>query len=970
MLMNNFLTKFRQIVKKYPKNIAILTNGKHSITYQDLYQSVINVAEALKLKKVKKGDIVAISLEKSPEYIISLIAIWFVGAAFMPLPPSLPRKRALFILKDASPKVIICKSDSTNIFRRYRTKIINIKNAIASDAKENGEIDNILEPEDLAYVIYTSGSTGVPKGVMINHKGILNFLEQQIKLFKLNASSRSLFFLSINFDASISEIGTTLLSGAALCIETLNSIEVAAKLPEILSKRKITHIDIPPSLLEILDINKISHPLKTIVIGGEICSVETIKKWAKKFRVINIYGPTEVTVCTSMVLCDPDTWNGPDIGTPIAKIKYKIINKELFISGIGLARGYLNQKKLNREKFVRINGVQYYRTGDIVRKIKNKIYFVGRRDRQIKIRGWLVAPEEIEMQLQNHESVMRAAVIVNPQSARKELIAFVELRKNKLTSSNSIKEYLKKSLPYWMIPNNIFILDKLPTGTNGKIDYENLNNLINKPTSTLKKKNLGKVDEFTNKLKEVWQLVLNKSNIGIDEDFFSLGGDSLAIIQVVTEAKKHGIQIPIGLISRKKTIRKIANWHKKHRYAPVSDGIYTKDLKKDAEITNEWKRLFDTSSSLISREDKGILITGASGFLGIHVLKELLVASKREIFVLIRSNDISGASKKVRKQAKKHDMKLTNHELKRIKPLCGNIEKNKLGLSAKDYKIVSHRVSDIYHCAAIVNMVETYEKLKGTNVDGTKNVVKLALTGARKKIHYASTLSVFVATNKNTGVVLENDSLSKIRIVYGGYAQTKWVAERFLQQIPKDVLNINIFRFGLITGNSKSGKYSSHDYLDMFVRGIISLGSVPKGNHKLLSLDVTPIDYASKAMVLISMKSDSGVYHIANKSGFTLEMILSELLRRRVIIKKLPPSEWLNNLSSKNLSVEESAAFAALCRLLPRRGSFEHLRSMDLFQATGIVFDQANTRRLLKNTHIKLPRANAMLLGKYLRHIF
>ena len=954
--MKNFIAKFEEIVKKYPDNVAILIDGEGQTTYTELAVAAKRVAWSLKSRDVKKGDLIAINLEKSFNYIATLLGIWYAGAAFLPLSPSLPKKRMEFILRESEPVLVIGG--------RAGGGIHNIQDFIERD-NPGIKVPVSVASDDLAYVIYTSGSTGKPKGVMVNHSGIVNVLEQQIKMFKLNSSSRSIFILSINFDASISDIGTALLSGATLCMETAGSLEVASNLPEIISKRKITYIDLPPSLLRVLNPGQMPHTLKSVVIGGEAVSAYLVRKWSKKFRLVNVYGPTEATICTSMVVCNPDDWDEPDIGRPIHNIGYKILNGELLIAGIGLARGYLKRAELNKNNFIYINGRRYYRTGDMVKKSKGKIYFIGRKDRQVKIRGQLIAPEEVEMQLQSFANVVRAAVTVY----KDKLISFIEFKgvagKNVI---NKLKKHLEKSLPAWMIPGQIIPLKRMPLNSSGKIDYGQLLKIGIRKKTALNASGGKFSDKVMRHLREIWGKVLSREDIGFNENFFSIGGDSLAALQIVTEAKKYGINIPIGLLPEKPTIRALAKWHQDNKNKVISDARPADEFKKDILIGGKWKAIFRTGRLLPNKKGE-IFLTGATGFLGIHLIRELLKNTNRDIYVLVRAPDLKKAMMRVIENGKRYEITFNPKELRRINAVLGDVTRPYLGMSKTDWQRLSKKISDVYHCAASVNMVKTYEELRPANVDSVKEIVRFGLTGNKKKINYASSLSVFVATDKNSGLLLEKDNLSGIKKIYGGYAQSKWVTERFLQKIPDRAIDINIFRFGLITGDSKNGIYSDHDYLEMFVRGIIGLGAVPAGRHSNITLDVTPIDYAAKAMAYIGLNSLHGTYHIANKQGFSLKMILEVLRKLGIKMKTFSPKNWVSEIRRRILNQSESAAFMALCRLMPGKKNFEQLRSMDLFQATNAAFDETNAKIYLGPAKISAPEPDYSLLEKYIKRI-
>ena len=286
---------------------------------------------------------------------------------------------------------------------------------------------------DLAYVIYTSGTTGQPKGVAVEQRGLPALLHSQIEAFQLSAESRVLWMLSPAFDASISDVGTTLLSGAALHIEapdgalTTRSLTPAAVL-ETLHRRGITHADLPPALVAQLDADEAPQSLKTIVIGGEPCPPAAVRSWARRCRVVNVYGPTEATVCTSLCVCDPERWERPLIGRPIDGVRYMIdapvadrddpgATGELMISGPCLARGYVNQPDLTAARFVTMNGARWFRTGDRVRRDADvELVFLGRMDRQLKIRGYRIEPEEIEAAIRAMPTVGQCAVVARQVS--------------------------------------------------------------------------------------------------------------------------------------------------------------------------------------------------------------------------------------------------------------------------------------------------------------------------------------------------------------------------------------------------------------------------------------------------------------------------------------------------------------------------------------------------------------------------
>lgn len=963
--MRNFITEFKKIVKKYGNNNAIITDGTNTLTYKDLYAKAIKIS-----KLIPPNSLVAVHVNKSSDYICAILGVWLAGSAFVPLLPDLPQKRKLSILKDCNPNIIL-----ENNRTKFNTAIkgitrLNIDKAPKYENNESQRKISIYH-DSLAYIIYTSGSTGSPKGVMIPHRGVLNVMEQQISKFKLDSSSRSLLFLSISFDASISDIGTVLLSGGTLFIENIDRAFLTENLFSIINKRRITHIDIPPSVLKILPIEEKPHSLKTVIIGGEKLDEQSVIKWAQKVHLINVYGPTEATICTSMVSCSPITWDGPDIGQPIKNIKYKIDQGgELLISGVGLAIGYKNKELLTKEKFPTIDGKRWYKTGDIVKTKENKIYFIGRKDRQIKINGQLVAPEEIESTLADHNNISRSAIIYN----NGKLIAFVQLKNgNSNFSEKSIKRYLSERLPSWMIPKEIIFQDILSTNASGKVDFARLKQELEirnrSPQEIVKHETLN----INERISEVWKKILGIKTINEERSIFSMGADSLSALSFIIESKKIGLNFPVGILATENSIRKLSNWYEnnKNKQGTISDGITASKIIHDGKLDSYWNKILTESKKLKDGNINNILLTGGNGFLGAHLIKEIISKNKNaKIFALIRANSKPEALTKIKISLESNKIKISKEGIKKIIPICGDISKEKLGLSPRDWQMISSTIGSIYHCAATVNMVKGYAELKKTNVDGAKEIVKLALTGRRKKIVYTSTLSVFVATNQNTGRVYEKDNLKKIKNIYGGYAQSKFVAEYFLQKIPKEILDIKILRLGLLTGNSKTGAMSENDYLKMFIKGLCSLSAISDGKHNSISLDVTPVDYAARlSYIVANSKNNHRIFHITTGKSFDLAIVIKALKNNGKKLKKLDGHAWQQMIKEKtNITPEESAAVMAMCRLDNTQNSFKQLRSMDLFQATNIVFDTTNTQ-IASIRKIETPEINEKLLNKYIKNI-
>jgi thioester reductase-like protein len=810
-------------------------------------------------------------------------------------------------------------------------------------------------PDRLAYAVYTSGSTGQPKGVLVEHRGVVNLLDTQIHAFDLTAGSRALWILSPAFDASVSDIGTVLLSGSTLCIEPDDDLRDPVRLTRLLHDRGITHIDLPPALLRVLDPATLPAKLRTVVIGGEPALPEVVRRWAARVRVVNVYGPTEATVCTSLCACDPQTWSEPLLGRPIPGIRYRVLDEqmtpvqpgesgELFIGGIGLARGYLNRPELTATKFVTVGGERLYRTGDrVLLRDDGEFVFLGRADRQFKLRGQLVEPGEVEARLLEHPGVREAAVFRWSAGGRDALVAVVVVSDGALSPA-AVRRHLARSLPPWMVPQHVEFAAELPRTTSGKVDYPALGRRATAPRAVA----FTTPDDGPEAmLAAVWSAVLGRP-ADVSCGFFEQGGDSLGVLEVAAAAHARGLTIPPALIAEGRTVAEIAAWL---RTGATAGAVPAAELEADAARVLFALPSVGSGSRLTTAPTgphSAILLTGATGFLGSWLLRELLAHTTAEIVCLVR------------------DPARLPDEL-RVRSVVGDLERPRLGLSSSDWFDLAARVGTVYHCAAAVNMVLPYDRLRAANLLGTTEVLRLLATGRPKRLHYASTLSVLVSTDRNRGDVLEADGLTATREVFGGYAQTKWAAERLLRLAGGRFGPVAHYRLGLITGDTRTGRGPGRDLLTLFLRGLARVGGYPAGVERNLFVDITPVDYTAAAMARLSLAgelADGTTFHVANPRSLSLAGLLDAVRAAGVRLDPLTADEFRER--AEGLDPESAATCLALCRALPGTG-YDRLRTADLFQATGVTFDQANTIAGLAESGIACPPPDPELIGKYVR---
>ncbi|NEU79910.1 non-ribosomal peptide synthetase [Nostoc sp. UIC 10630] len=565
---------FEAQVEKTPDSIAVVFK-EEQLTYQELNHQANKIAHYLQIWGVKPEVLVGICVERSLEMIIGMLGILKAGGAYIPLDPTYPKERLSFMLSDSQVQVVLTQEKFVEELAASGAKLICLDTGWESFQRESNEnLSSGVAPENLAYVIYTSGSTGTPKGVLLQHQGVCNLIQAQVKLFDVQQNSRVLQFASFSFDASVWEIFMALCSGASLYIGTQDSLRPGIDLIQFLRKQSITQVTLPPTALAALPIAELPN-LQTLIVAGEACNPKLIAEWSKGRRFFNAYGPTESTVCATVAEYTGDTQL--TIGRAIANTQVYILDNhqqpvpigtpgELYIGGDGLARGYLNRPELTKERFISnpfqksrrageqgsrgekedqsSNSERLYKTGDLARFLPDgNIEFLGRIDHQVKIRGFRIELGEIEALLSQHPGVQQAVVITREDiPGDKRLVAYIVL--NQIDASvTTLKRFLQEKLPNYMVPAVFVILDSLPLTPNGKVDRQNLP-ACDRSRPDLEETFIAPRNSTEAILASIWAELLGLEQIGIDDNFFNLGGHSLIAAQMLSRIRE-GFQVEL-----------------------------------------------------------------------------------------------------------------------------------------------------------------------------------------------------------------------------------------------------------------------------------------------------------------------------------------------------------------------------------------------------------------------------------------
>jgi amino acid adenylation domain-containing protein len=566
---------FEVQAEKTPTRIAVAFEEER-ITYAELNARANRLARHLQQQGVQPDTLVGIFLDRSPEMIVSVLAVMKAGGGYVPLDPAYPMDRLAYMLDDTQVPLLLTQSGLADRLPPHTATLICLDlqhPQIQEQSDENAE--SAAGPEHLAYVIYTSGSTGRPKGVLLEHRGLCNLAGEQIANFAVDENSRVLQFASFNFDVSVSEIFTALFSGAMLVLAPREKLLPGPELAQLMRDMEISVVMLTASVLGVLYDEEFP-ALRTVVTGGEAASAEVVARWSQGRRFVNVYGATEATVYSTYAAYS-DASHALDVGVPIANTTLYLLdaNKqpvpvgipgECYIGGEALARGYLNRPELNAEKFLpdpfsSKPGARLYKTGDLLVYTRTgKLEFVGRIDDQVKIRGFRVELGEIETALGQHALVREAVVLVREDTPGfKRLAAYVvpKVPGDEQEIVARLRTALQSRFPDYMVPSAIVLLEMFPMTPNGKVDKRALP--IPAERLGLEEEYVAPRGETEANIAEIWSQLLGVEQVGVHDNFFALGGHSLLATQVVSRLRNSfRADVPLRLLFEGPTVAQLA----------------------------------------------------------------------------------------------------------------------------------------------------------------------------------------------------------------------------------------------------------------------------------------------------------------------------------------------------------------------------------------------------------------------------
>lgn len=979
---------FEEQANKTPEYIAV-TFKDSTLTYKELDEKSNQLAWYLSSIGIGRGSIVGIMLPRSLEVLISILAVLKTGACYIPIDPSFPRYRIEYMLKNSQCNLLLTTNDLLLKINFNNILDVGLTNKDVYSGKSSSLNTSSL-PDDPSYIIYTSGSTGKPKGVMLNHKALTNlafYLNSKVEFLKNDYKNMSIASVTtISFDIFIFETLICLQKGLNIVFSTEDEQTSPNLLNDLIFKNNVKAIQMTPSRMQFFidNIDLIPHisDLEYVVLAGESLPNELLNSLLKLGikKVYNGYGPSETTVFSSFT--DVTNYTNVTIGRPLNNTKFHILDNdknlvpvgvpgEIYISGDGLALEYINNPEITKNSFIdnpfEKNSLMY-KTGDFAKYSQDgEVHYICRVDHQIKIRGLRIELEEIRNAILQYPNVEKALLVAQKNKDREFLVAYII--QNDRVSINKLKGYLKNTLPHYMVPSYFMILDDFPYLPNGKIDKKSLP-IPNLADSSLKRTYIAPKTEIEIKVANIFQQILSISPIGVNDNFFDLGGDSLLAMHLQVELMKFTKNISYSDIFMYPTVhdlaKRIQTYEKSHYSVDNSDVLYNLNgIIKDTTKFNQ-----DIKYQLVGN----VLLSGVTGFLGAHILDSFLKNENGKIYCIIRKEPgMSIKDKFLRKLhfyfGKKYDSLIDN----RIILLSGDLIKYHFGLSDEDYSMISKNVDCVINSAALVSHYGNYKLYKTINVDGTENILEFAKQ-FNKRFYQISTLSVsgnsladqsFIRQNFENDVIFNENNFYVSQNLDNVYVRSKFEAEKLVLENIKTGLDGYILRIGNLMGRFSDGTFQKNVDENAYINRLISFSKIKSIPDYLLSgyLEFTPVDCCADAILKIIQHSTTNnrVFHLLNPNVINLDEFLKLYCKRYEKIDIISNVEFKKRMKHI-LSLENADSLI--------NGIISDLdENMELVYGSKIKLNSEFTEKYLKNIGFKWPKIDTSYIIKFFDYL-
>ncbi len=889
---------------------AVIFHGE-KMTYAQLERRAARIAAFLEEKGARPGQCVGLCLSRTQDMIAAMYGILKCGCAYVFMLPTFPEARISYMLEVAGAVLLLYDEKAAGQMQKDINMLGIPCPVYPMPEGEAGEYeDRPIKPDQLVNVLFTSGSTGKPKGVMLRHRSVSN-LYSQMKTLLDPIPGTVLCSTNSVFDCFVVETLIALALGRTVVLADEEEMMLPWKMASLVETYKTGIFEMTPSRLQMCLGNEAfcqaAHNIRIVLLGGEVVT----KTLADKFYehsdgvLMNMYGPTEATVFTTMGAILPG--EHITIGKPLQNTRTYVLDErmqpviptacgEMYIAGECLAGGYISRPELTESAFVEdiyFPGEKMYRSGDLVRlRIDGSFDYVGRKDAQVKLNGQRVELGEITGAIQQVEGVVQTAVVpVRKEDGSMELHAFYQ-SKNQEELREEILVHLRKVLPVYMIPGHITVLAQMPMTATNKIDMQTLLKYAQegmpdaavpvqegqKSQESIAQEQVAqpvcKVTDVTEEyILSIWNRVLSVPVKDPECSFFEQGGTSMGALNVLSHYFNDHLEMSLAQFYENPTAAGQAALFRR----TADENKQPSVPAKEKEIKIDWALNGHKSDKKSKKQkDKAVLVTGATGFFGAHLVNALL-ARNRQVICLLRDGDAQRLHQCLAWYFGQGLLESAKENLKTIK---GDISLEYLGMSDRDYIMLTARIGEIYHCAADVrHYVAEEESYLATNVTGTANMLAFARL-ARASFYYMSTCSVsgdHLKDGKEAVFTEEDYDIGQIW-EENIYVKSKYLAEGLVLQAVKEGLNAKIFRLGRLVGRASDGVFQKNPGTNVFyliLKGFCSLGAIPEKAAKE-AVDLMPIDI-SVDEVLALTDSEGLIYHIMNAAPPALEEVVKAL---------------------------------------------------------------------------------------------
>lgn len=856
-------------------------------TYSEMNCMANRIAHALIARGVRQGDRVALLLPRTSRLILSMFGVLKAGAAYIPCDPDYPADRVNLILEDSGAPYIITAAE--HITSELGDKAIDVEELLANGNESDPALT--IDPESLAYLIYTSGSTGRPKGVMLRHAGICNYLSGHTANVFANAvmedAHRILSVTTISFDAALQDIGTSIYHGKTLVVATEEQANNPIELAGFIQDKCVDMVSGTPSRwqtwLTSPDFCKAISNINIARAGGEKFSIQLLEDLRKNTsaRIFNCYGPTEITVASN----NKELTNAKTVtvGRPQLNVTEFIVDSdgnelpvgvvgELYIGGRGVAAGYNNLDEMTRERFITYKGIPVYKSGDYAKWLPDgDVLILGRTDNQIKLRGLRIELGEVESAIQKVDGIRKVVVLIRKVSGKEHLCAYYTADFPIL--AETLKGEISKHLTQYMVPTAYLQMDSMPMTPNGKTDVKSLpdpefaiSNVFEAPVNDTEK-------VFCN----LFASILELEKVGATDNFFDLGGTSLVVTRVIIEADKAGLHIAYGDLFAHPTPRALASLFEESDKSAANDNEITGyDYSRiDRLLENNTLDAFRNGEH---RNIRSALVTGATGFLGIHILKRLIDSEVGNIYALVRGKDAKLAENRLKTLSFYYfDNTFEDIIGTRLHIVTGDVTDDLESI------LKGLEIDTIFNCAAIVKHFSEGTEIEDVNIGGAQRCVDYALEHNARLIHIstASTRGLSVNGYPQASEVFDEQRLYFGQFLGNKYIYSKFIAERIiLEAVATKGLDAKIMRVGNLSARSTDGEFQANFSTNSFMGRIKVFNMLGCCPHEMRDnpVEFSPIDQVADAIFLLAgTPRECCVFHPYNNHQVMFGDMLSEL---------------------------------------------------------------------------------------------